>query len=500
MDFASLALNPHLLQKLENKAIKTPTPIQEKTIPLALAKKDIIGCAKTGSGKTLAYLLPIIHHLLGDLPQIMENKDKGPLALILAPTRELVLQIQKEVLYLVEGTPLKCAALFGGVEHEPQKRELNKNPEIVVATPGRLLDFHNSKDISFDFVGYFVLDEADRMLDMGFLPDVKRILDAIPRQRQIQLFSATLDYQAVYSIWSYMRDPEEVLINPELIDHSKIEQKVIHLGKEEKLPYLIQYLENTNWEPVIIFTNTKSAVPLLVKNLNYHNIAAQGLSSLVNQKRRIRILEDFKNKKFRVLVATDVASRGLHIEDVQLVVNFDIPSEPETYVHRIGRTARSGKSGFALAICSELDYDHLSRLEKYLRYKIPVLHPEERYLENLSFVKIISPQAKPSRRVGEKKPKPKKTHRQIPKKYVATKSMPSHPIVARPLKKEKTFWQRIFHALLFWKRQKLPPMSEKTRALLEREAQLARQRRPNRLRKQKHERSHAGNRRRSKKG
>lgn len=494
MQFRDFGLNPHLIKKLEDKGFLNPTPIQEKSIPLALGKKDIIACAKTGSGKTLAYLLPILHELLGELGHIVAQKEAGPFALVLAPTRELALQIHEEARYFLEETPLKSLAIFGGMDYEKQKQALKHNPELVVATPGRLIDFIQSQDITLNQVQFFVLDEADRMLDMGFLEDVKFILEQMPQKKNIQLFSATLNYEAIYSLWPYMQDPEEIFINPELIDHSKIEQKLIHLGKEEKLPYLIQFLEENKFDPVIVFTNTKNLVAWLVKNFNYHNIPAQGLSSTVNQKKRLEILEGFKNRKFRVLVATDVASRGLHIENVQLVVNFDIPQEVESYVHRIGRTARAGKSGFALSICSELDYENLDRLEKYLKYKIPVIQPEEKYLENLSFVKIVSPELKPRLKPRAKK-ELKKTQHPRKKLTKAKTAYEEKPILAKSLKKEKSLWEKILHLIPFFRKKRPVVMSAKTKAYLEREARLQGRKSVAFARRQKKQRSHFENRR-----
>lgn len=383
MQFSELGLNEKLLTSLSDKDFNEPTAIQKATINKALDDQDLIACAKTGSGKTLAYLLPILHKLLES-----PRESQGPFALILAPTRELAIQIQKEAVELVSIDVISSQSVYGGADYEKQKQKLSSGVQVLVATPGRLLDFIRSKDVNLQSVEYVVLDEADRMLDMGFIDDVKKILSYTKSRKQVSLFSATLNYSAVYSVWRFMNEPEEILINPELIDHSKIKQSLLHLGKEEKLPYLIQHIESVNLDPIIIFTNTKQFVEVLVKNLNYHNIPAQGLSSVVNQKKRMKILDQFKERSFRVLVATDVASRGLHIDDVALVINYDIPQDPETYVHRIGRTARAGATGEAISISSEMDYEELMKLERYLKYKLDVAKPEVKFLDNLSFVKV----------------------------------------------------------------------------------------------------------------
>lgn len=407
MLFTDLKLAEPVQRRLADKGFTEPTPIQAETIPLALNNRDLIACAKTGSGKTLAYLLPIFQYIYekNQHPRVTPSPTADtrssatalgrqfPLALVLAPTRELVVQIAEEAAFFADAVGFKVATIFGGVDHDKQRQELASGAHLVVATPGRLLDFIRSGEANLSTVVRIVLDEADRMLDMGFIDDVRKILERCSanenEDRQFSLFSATINFSALYSVWEFMREPEEILINPELIDHASITQEMLHLGQDEKLPYLIQMLENNKLEPVIIFTNSRQYVDVLVKNLNHHNIAAAGLSSMVTQNKRLRILDDFKSNKFRVLVATDVASRGLHIEDVQLVINYDIPQDPETYVHRIGRTARAGKKGKALSISSEFDYDSLAKLERYLKYKIPVVQPEARYIENISFVRIV---------------------------------------------------------------------------------------------------------------
>ena len=382
MSFENLSLAPHILAKLKEKNFDKATTIQETVVPLFLHKKDVIACAKTGSGKTFAFLLPTISNLI-------ENDDKGTDTLILAPTRELAIQIYEDAEFLIEGTELKAACIYGGADYDKQKKRLQNGVNIVVATPGRLLDFLRSKDISLSETKCVILDEADRMLDMGFIDDVKKILGKTNKERYMGLFSATLDYNAFYCVWEFMKEPEEVLINQELIDHKSIRQELLHLSKDEKLPYILQYLSKYEYEPIILFTNTRNFVNNIVQNLQEHGIPAQGLSSVISQHKRIKILNQFKDSKFRVLVATDVASRGIHIEDVGLVINYDIPQDPESYVHRIGRTARAGKTGFALSICSELDYNDLSRLESYLDYKVPVSELEQDIINGIPDINII---------------------------------------------------------------------------------------------------------------
>ncbi|RME90972.1 MAG: DEAD/DEAH box helicase [Candidatus Hydrogenedentota bacterium] len=376
MLFEDIPLREEIHNQLKSLGFQEATPIQRESIPPALAGKDLIACAKTGSGKTLAFLIPIYEKFL--------KSNEGISALVLAPTRELVIQIKDEALRLgMENV----AAIYGGEGYEKQKLALKQNPALIVATPGRLLDFLRSQTISVQRIKTVVLDEADRMLDMGFLDDVKTILRQIPIE-QISLFSATLNYEAMYSVWEFMKDPVEIFVNPEQITHEKIQQSLIHLAREEKLPYITLYLKEENQFPVILFSNTKHIIPQIAATLRANGIAAEGLSSVLSQAKRKKVLEGFKQGKFQVLVATDVASRGIHIDDVKLVVNFDIPQDPENYVHRIGRTARAGKEGRSLSICSEADYMELEKLESYLKYKIPVEQPRDELLAKLNEVTI----------------------------------------------------------------------------------------------------------------
>lgn len=511
MQFSDLQIHADLVRRLEELGFNEPTPVQRETFPLSLSKKDLIACAKTGSGKTLAFLVPLYHHLL----ESQEEQGEKPRALILSPTRELAIQIGEEAEKITPSPQLKTATIYGGVDYDKQRKVLAENPALIVATPGRLIDYVKSGEIDLSGVEYIVLDEADRMLDMGFVDDVKSILARVESKKQFSLFSATIDYSALYSVWEYMDEPEEMFINPELIDHENIAQGVIHLSRDEKLPYLIQYLEQNQLEPVIVFTNSKRFVETIVDNLNYHNVPAQGLSSTVNQKKRQKVLAEFRDGQFRVLVATDVASRGIHVDDIKLVVNYDIPQDPESYVHRIGRTARAGKTGEAASFCSELDYESLERLERYLKYKLPVRDPEERYIENIDFVRIKhvpsedrdrrsdrSRKRTSDRKDNNKRKKEKATvasrpdtkKPQGPKRRSAHhhgkvhKKQPEIPQVGRDKKrpvsggepvvvarrldvaKPKGIFQKILSFFSGGKKKEAPQISSKTMALLEREA------------------------------
>ena len=380
MEFSELGLVEPFLQGLREKSYTAPTPVQEKTIPLILQKKDVVVCAKTGSGKSIAFLLPILDMIY------RENKKDQPdqiKALVLAPTRELTIQISEEASYFLKDISLRAIPIYGGVPLEKQKEKLKLGCDLLIATPGRLLDFLSSEIISLDSIRYVVLDEADRMLDMGFIDDVKHILKQVGEIETISLWSATLNYNVFYSIWEFMKDPEEVLINSELIDKTNISQGIYHFGSDEKLGYVAEFCRLSQASSIIVFVNTKYMVERLTNFLLRHGTKAQGLSSVVSQKNRINILERYKKKKFKVLVSTDLASRGIHVDDIGIVINYDIPQDPESYVHRIGRTARVEKKGESWSICSERDYDVLEKLENYLGYKIPIKHPDPEILQTM---------------------------------------------------------------------------------------------------------------------
>ena len=384
MNFSDINLKPVIQEQVAKRGFELTTPVQEKTMPLLLSKQDLIACAKTGSGKTMAFVLPLLNILseeAEDCPPKMVR------ALILSPTRELAVQIYEEAVYFSENLSIRLASVYGGQDYEKQKKKVQKGVDLLIATPGRLLDFYKSKDLFLEEIKYVVLDEADRMLDMGFIDDVKHILGKIKSIENISLWSATLDYNVFYSIWSYMDDPKEVLINPEWVDKSNVSQQVLHLGSDEKLPYTLGYCGQWRNEPLIIFTNTRDMVDTLANALTEYGITAKGLSSMIHQKKRLQILEDFKKKKFFVLVATDLASRGLHVDDIARVINYDIPQDVETYVHRIGRTARAGKKGMSLSICSERDYEAFEKIEDYLSDKIPTLEPDTEILDRLNSIK-----------------------------------------------------------------------------------------------------------------
>ncbi len=384
MNFSDFQLKQTILKQLDERGLDKSTPIQEKTIPIILKKQDLIACAKTGSGKTLAFVLPLIN-LLSE--EVNACPKKIIRSLILVPTRELAVQIYNEAVYFSKNLNISLANAYGGKDYEKQRKEVQNGADLLVATPGRLLDFFKSKELFLEKVKYIVLDEADRMLDMGFIDDVKYILSSMEQIENISLWSATMDYTVFYSIWSYMNEPKEILINPESIDRDKVSQEVLHLGSDEKLAYTLNYCNTLKEESMIIFTNTRDMVDILANALTRYGIIAKGLSSVISQGRRFNILEDFKKNKFNLLVATDLASRGIHVDNITKIINYDVPQDPESYVHRIGRTARAGNTGSSLIICSERDYSSLERIESYLSYKIPIAEPDPTIISQLNSIR-----------------------------------------------------------------------------------------------------------------
>lgn len=374
MKFNELEIHPDLIRAALDAGFDNLTPIQEQCLEPALKGSDIAGAAQTGTGKTVAFLLPVLH-------RIYTEELAGPAALIVTPTRELCVQIKEEAEKLTKHRPIGITSVYGGEGYSRQEEELEKNPELIVATPGRLIDYLKQNKIETTRLKFLVLDEADRMFDMGFIRDVRYIMKYAPTDTQMMLFSATLSYYVMRLASDYMKDPVEVKIESETVAVDRIDQKLLHLGREEKMPYLTNTILNTDGMKGIVFTNTRSMVQRIVNQLNKYGIHATGISSLLDQKKRIRLLKDFKLGKYSVLVATDVASRGLDIDDITHVFNYDLPQDAESYVHRIGRTARAGRSGVSISYSSEDDYDYLPRIERYLGNRIPVGEINSNYLK-----------------------------------------------------------------------------------------------------------------------
>ncbi|NMC06281.1 MAG: DEAD/DEAH box helicase [Candidatus Lokiarchaeota archaeon] len=377
--FQSLALMPSLLRAVGDAGYVHPTPIQAKAIPLVLARKDVLGCAQTGTGKTAAFALPILQQLASSGPASKDRPAKRPVrALILSPTRELAIQIDECFQDYGKYTGLKHAVIFGGVGQDPQVKALQAGVDVLVATPGRLLDLMGQGFASIATIEIFVLDEADRMLDMGFIHDVRRIVKELPKKRQTLLFSATMPAEIIDLAKSVLNNPVEVRVSPEKITLDEISQSIYFVPKKQKPLLLIDLLvKNARITRALVFTRTKHGANQVVKKLVKAGIPALAIHGNKSQSARQKALGDFKNGDLRVLVATDVASRGIDVDEISHVIQFDLPDVPETYVHRIGRTGRMGASGSALAFCDDAEKDCLRDIEKLLKKRVPVVadHP-----------------------------------------------------------------------------------------------------------------------------
>jgi ATP-dependent RNA helicase RhlB len=373
--FDDMKLDKRIAAGIRDMGFAIPTEIQKKSLPYTLSGYDLIGQAQTGTGKTAAFLISIFQRLL-------ENPRKsGPLprALIITPTRELAVQIDRETHDLGAHTGLSVAAIFGGVDYREQADVLKKGVDIVVGTPGRLIDYMKQGILKTDGVEILVIDEADRLLDMGFIKDLRFMLKKMPpfSERQTLLFSATITFSVVEATYHYMKIPVEVSATPESITVEEVTQQLYHVSKREKFRLLLGLIGKTDSKKILIFSNTKSGVVMIKERLVRNGFSAQALSGDIPQRKRLKILERFMKGELRVLIGTDVASRGLHIEDVDCVILYDIPQNPEDYVHRIGRTARAGKSGVAISLASEDDAYYLEPIERLIGRKIPFLVAEE---------------------------------------------------------------------------------------------------------------------------
>ncbi|MER2226769.1 MAG: DEAD/DEAH box helicase [Carnobacterium sp.] len=373
MLFNELELNQHLLHALKEAGYTKATPIQEDAIPHLMNHKDLLGCAQTGTGKTAAFALPILQN-------IMEEKTigKGAIkALILAPTRELAIQIGDSFQTYAKYLPLNIQVIFGGVSQNPQTAALKRGTDILVATPGRLLDLIRQGFVKLNQVDFFVLDEADMMLDMGMLRDVRHIIRELPKKRQSMFFSATMPSEIEKLAGTILSNPVKVVVNPVSSTVEVIQQNVYRVAKTDKTNLLIYLLKNKQVERSLVFSRTKHGANKIVKKLLQAGFSAEAIHGNKSQNARQQALENFKTMKTSVLVATDIAARGIDVPELSQVIQFDLPEVPETYVHRIGRTGRAGLSGKAISFCDETESDLLRDIEKLSKRKVPVIkdHP-----------------------------------------------------------------------------------------------------------------------------
>jgi ATP-dependent RNA helicase RhlE len=380
MSFDELQLIEPILEALKTEGYTTPTPIQAQAIPLLLQRRDILGCAQTGTGKTAAFAIPIIQHLALD-KNIFPGR-RPIKTLVLTPTRELAIQIEESFKNYGRNTKLKYTVIFGGVSQHGQVETLKNGVDVLVATPGRLLDLMNQKLVSLDKIEYFVLDEADRMLDMGFIHDVKKIIAKLPQKRQSLFFSATMPPVIKQLADTILTNPAKVEVTPVSSTANTINQVIYFVDKENKRHLLAKILEDKSIERALVFTRTKHGADRVVKDLNAKGISALAIHGNKSQNARQNALNSFKSKSTRILVATDIAARGIDIDELTHVVNFELPNIPESYVHRIGRTGRAGASGIAIGFCDYEEKAYLKDIQKLIGKQIPVIDDHDFPLNN----------------------------------------------------------------------------------------------------------------------
>ncbi|SHI98750.1 DEAD/DEAH box helicase [Pseudozobellia thermophila] len=379
MTFKDLGLAEPILKAVEAEGYTSPTPIQQQAIPILLKGKDLLGVAQTGTGKTAAFGIPILHHLYRS-----QNGQQGKRkikALIVTPTRELAIQIGESLTAYGKHTGLRNTVIFGGVKQGKQVNTLRNGVDILIATPGRLLDLMGQGFITFRDLEFVVLDEADQMLDMGFIHDIKKIIAQLPPKRQSLFFSATMPKTIVELSQKMLGDFERVTIKPQQATAEKVDQGVYFVSKRNKPKLLIHLLKERPKDSVLVFSRTKHGANKIVKKLSQADIRSAAIHGNKSQTARQKALGDFKDGKLRVLIATDIAARGIDVEDLALVINYDLPNVPETYVHRIGRTGRANASGIALSFCDKDERPYLRDIEKLIKQEVPRM-PEHQFVDD----------------------------------------------------------------------------------------------------------------------
>jgi ATP-dependent RNA helicase RhlE len=379
MTFNDLKLIEPILKALKTEGYTTPTPIQEQAIPIVLQHRDLLGCAQTGTGKTAAFSIPILQLLYQDKQQHKEQKTIK--ALILTPTRELAIQINESLAAYGRHTGLKHLVIFGGVSQNPQVDALRRGVDILVATPGRLLDLMQQRFINLEHIKMLVLDEADRMLDMGFVNDVKKVIAKVPVKRQTLFFSATMPKEIQHLADTILTNPEKIEVTPVSSTAETIQQELYYVQKNDKRDLLAHILKDNEIKTVLVFTRTKHGADKVVKDLHKLKITAEAIHGNKSQNARQRALTNFKNRDTRVLIATDIAARGIDIDELTHVINYEIPNIPETYVHRIGRTGRAGANGIAFSFCDAEELEFIRDIHKLIGKQIPV-NEEHPYVMN----------------------------------------------------------------------------------------------------------------------
>ena len=415
MTFKDISLIEPILRALKETGYENPTPIQEKAIPAILSGRDLLGCAQTGTGKTAAFSIPIL--------QLLHKSDniKGIRALILTPTRELANQIGECFDAYEKYTGLKHTVIFGGVSQAAQIRALKSGVQVLIATPGRLLDLQSQGFISLKGLEFFVLDEVDRMLDMGFIHDIKRLLKLIPQKRQTLFFSATIPQEIKGLADSLLTNPIKVEVAPVSSTADIIEQSVYFVEKKDKIDLLLHVLQNPAIESLLVFTNSKHRADKITRILNKQEITAKAIHGNKSQNARESALKGFKNRDIRVLIATDIAARGIDVNQLSHVINFELPNVPETYVHRIGRTGRAGNEGVAVSFCETEEVPYLKSIQKLIKRTIPVIEEHPFVSEGIDIANSLTPNSSGA-----------KTKNEIAVKQVAKQKK------TQPLHKERT--------------------------------------------------------------
>lgn len=425
MQFNELNVIPEILKALEKEKYSVPTPIQEEAIPIILSGKDMLGCAQTGTGKTAAFAIPTLQLLCNE--KITHSKTRNIRGLILTPTRELAIQIYESFTSYGKYTKLKSCVIFGGVSQKPQEEKLKQGVDVLVATPGRLIDLMNQKQVDLQNIKIFILDEADRMLDMGFINDVKKITARIPVKKQTLLFSATMPADIEKLSKSLLKNPANVKITPVSSTVDTIEQYLYYVDKNNKRNLLTHILKDKSITSALVFSRTKHGADKIVRYLSKNDVTAQAIHGDKSQGARQRALNDFKNKKIAVLVATDIAARGIDIDELSHVINYDLPEVAETYVHRIGRTGRAGLAGVAISFCDFDEKEYLTNIENLINKRLVEIkdHPYP-LMNNFPAEKKTQP-----RRPSSRKTDPKREDATSKKKYRMT--------VDGVLKEKRTF-------------------------------------------------------------
>jgi ATP-dependent RNA helicase RhlE len=409
LSFQHLHLIEPLLKALNDEGYTTPTPIQEQAIPVILERKDLLGCAQTGTGKTAAFALPLLQLMCEDAAAGKTAQSAGPRpirTLILTPTRELAIQIYESFAAYGRHTGIRHLVIYGGVPQHPQVQGLQRGTDVLVATPGRLLDLSNQRLLDLRQIRYFVLDEADRMLDMGFINDVRKILTLLPAKKQTLFFSATMPPEIQKLAGSILVDPTRVEVTPQSTTAETVQQSVYFVERKDKRSLLLHLLNSSSIPTALVFTRTKHGADKVAQGLTRAGIRAEAIHGNKSQNARQRALVNFKNRHTRILVATDIAARGIDIDDLTHVINFELPNVPETYVHRIGRTGRAGASGTALSFCDHEEKEFLHDIQKLISRQIPVVEDHPHVLDSGAFAPPVTSASHGNAGRNERQPMP----------------------------------------------------------------------------------------------